>query len=147
MGTQTKDPDELQTLTRAGAFKVQDVNGTSHLLSLLDMTDLAEFEKEHGGFLLDPSKLSVVLYVLWLSLRKEGKKEEELDRGEYAYTLGGCGRLFTLRLLPKINETLIPVLVASGWSEPSALGSDPQPGGPVTDSVPAGPAPESGGPS
>ena len=113
--------DELQALVGRGELAIVDMKGVAHPLSLLNLSDLADWEKKHGQGAVIVGNMEAILYLLWLGLRGEGKTEDEKDRGEWAYTEPGVGRLFTAVQLQGAVEKLMEVMVASGWLPPEAL--------------------------
>jgi len=120
----------LAPATVSEGAKLKDRYGVEHVLSIPTLGDLAEIEREFGSFtaLTEPS-IDVLLFLLFLSLRREGKTKEQLSAGEFACTLFDVGEMFTLLDLENVRKALDIMMVKAGLvSEEDTEKSDPPSG-------------------
>lgn len=112
--------DELRTLIKgaqSAPIIVKDKNNADHSLCPLDLSDFVEYEERTGNSLLafsEKSKLRDILFLFYLSLRKEGKTEQDLDARNYKYTERQVFRLFDLKMLANCANLLVDLLRLSG---------------------------------
>jgi hypothetical protein len=121
--TSTSSSSDLKVLIAGtdGRVTLRDKDGNEHVLPPLDMSDLVEFERKIGGTVLDESrdiKLSDTLYLLFLSLRKEGCTDDEIQRGQYKRNERQVYRMFNLKLLPKSVQLFMDIMKISGVEFP-----------------------------
>lgn len=107
---------ELASLVRAGQFRVTDLKGVAHVLQLLDLQDMSDLEEFRGTPGKAPGIIRSATFLLWLMLRREGLKDEEIDRGEWRFTESQVARMFTVEDLKgsEIQDSIQAVLKASG---------------------------------
>lgn len=111
-----KEPTDLQIVTGDG-IRFKDKNGKEHYLSPLDLTDLRDYERKLGSLRTlnaENSKFDDVLFLLWLSLRKEGLTQDEIERRNWKLTEDGVGRMFDFRNLKQLNLWIVELLKISG---------------------------------
>lgn len=120
--TAAKQADnDLRILVTGTGHKVilKDRFGKEHTLLPLDMADMCEYEAKLGQSLLTAnlSALHVkdILFMLFLSLRKEGLSVEDIDRGAFKITERDVQRMFDLSMITKIAEVFIDLLRVSGY--------------------------------
>jgi len=112
-----KGLEELRALVRSGTHKLTDANGKEHTLRLLDMGDVVDFESFVKAEAKPPSEIQTTVFMLWLLLRKGGRTDEQLDRGEYEFSQEQAARMFTPVDLAsqEVVDAVVGVLKASGW--------------------------------
>lgn len=118
-----KPSNDLKVLIAGtdGRVTLKDKDGNEHVLPPLDMSDLVEFERKIGGTVLDETrevKLADTLYLLYLSLRKEGCTDDEVQRGQYRRNEKQVYRMFNLKYLPKSVQLFMDIMKISGVEFP-----------------------------
>ena len=114
-----KVTQELKVLIAGtdGVVRLKDKHDKEHVLPPLDFADMLEFERKIGGTLLDEKrtmKLADVLFLLYLSLRKTGCTDDEINRGQYKMNERQVYMLFDLRYLNKSGELFTDMMKMSG---------------------------------
>lgn len=90
-----------------------------HTITPLDLRDIVHLEKKFGGLelLTKANKLQDVLYILWLSLRKEGLTEQEIVDGKWKVTEDHVARYFSPGDMSQLKELLSKLFIISGFKE------------------------------
>lgn len=98
---------------------LKDRFGKEHVLQPLDLSDMCEYEARLGQSLLTANlatlSLKDILFLLYLSLRKEGLNLEEVDRGMFKITEKDIQRMFDLSMITKCAEVFLDLLRVSGF--------------------------------
>lgn len=120
----TAPPDshsgELKTLVTGatGTLSLKDRNGKEHQLPPLDIADFVEYEDRMKASVLDAGKMAFrltdLVFLLFLSLRKEGKSIEDVMRRNFTYTEMQVYRMFDLKLLAQSQQLFVDLLKISG---------------------------------
>lgn len=100
-----------------GKATLTDKTGKVHVLPPLDVSDVLELEKRMGGTMLDENrvlKLSDVMYVLYLSVRKEGCTDDQISRGQFQISERDVYRMFDLSFLNRSMELFADIMKISG---------------------------------
>jgi hypothetical protein len=113
---------------------VTDAKGEAHELAPYTLVDLLDTKKLGSdwtaralGFTLDPDEW---FYLLWLSMRHEGKTREECRAGKHAYTMAHVVDLFDgppeklNDLYNAVVKAIVTLLVVSGFIQPATNGGD-----------------------
>lgn len=106
----------LQEILAKEEIAFSDRKGTGHVLCPLTMFDLLEANKKYGdlGDGLLNSGLEGMIFFIWLSARKEGLNEREIEEEKWKYTLKQVVSWFTAKDIKKVNEIFISLAVMSG---------------------------------
>jgi len=121
--------DELRIVIEGTEKKifVKDKNGVEHRLSPITMGDMIDFEDAIGNSIYEIPNISLkfkhIVYLLYLSLRKEGCNKEDLDRRKYKYTERQVQDMFDLKFMPMATGLFTDILSISGFGK----GNPPEP--------------------
>src|ERR671925_2430236 len=131
--TEQKVQQELKVLVCGtdGLVTLKDKKGKDHVLPPLDFSDMLEFERKIGGTFLDEKrvlKLADILYLLYLSIRKEGCTDDEVMRGQFKLTEKQVYSMFDLRYLNKSADLFSDIMKMSGVVFPQAIPEKANPG-------------------
>lgn len=122
-GPKTEEVDsqnELRILCMGtdGVLRLKDKRGVEHVLSPLDMADMVEFETKMSGSVVDIDKVNVklshILFLLYLSLRKETMSEEDIYKRNFKWNERQVYMMFDLKALAKAPEIFFDLLKISG---------------------------------
>lgn len=98
---------------------LKDKTGKEHVLQPLDLSDMCEYEARLGQSLLTANlgalTLKDIIFLLYLSLRKEGLSLEEVDKGAFKITERDIQRMFDLSMITKCAELFLDLLRVSGF--------------------------------
>lgn len=102
-----------------------DQHGIVHRLHPIDLNDMVELEETCGSLeqIVVKGGLKEALFVLWLSLRKDGLTPEQIDREEWTITTKTVGRMFGLGDAEKIQEITMRLMKACGMVEDDTAGN------------------------
>ena len=97
---------------------LKDKKGTEHKLSPLSIRDLIEFEDALGGsiFAIVQANLTMrqIIFMLYLSVRKEGLSEADIEANKWKYTEKQTGELFSLAFLRSAPQVFLDLMNISG---------------------------------
>lgn len=110
---------ELAEITGLSKFEFKDVKGKKHSLVPLDLKDLVDLETKFGSLakLGKTEKVEDILHILWLSLRKEGLNDEQIDREKWIVTVSNVGRMFQLGDIASLMDVVEKLYILSGFKE------------------------------
>lgn len=115
MGDQVQ---ELSDLLNTHVLTCKDRFGKEHKLQALDLVDLSDMMRHFGGDLESLQKrgfaVDDLFYILWLSFRKEGLSQDEIDQGKWKIMPQQVGRMFTAKDLSRLNELILQLYKISG---------------------------------
>ena len=98
---------------------LKDKKGVEHVLQALDLCDMCEYEARLGQSLLTANlstlRMADIIYMLYLSLRKEGLSMDEVDRGNFKITEKDVQHMFDLSMITKSAEVFLDLLRVSGF--------------------------------
>lgn len=96
-----------------------DARGNKHRLCPLDMSDIAELERKYKGLqnLATAQTVDDLLFVLWLSLRKDGLSEHEIDNEKWKLTVKQVGRMFPAGDKGEMGKAVVALYRVSGFPE------------------------------
>lgn len=100
-----------------GKSFVVDKTGKKHELIPLDLSDICEYEERMGVSLLTNiaiPKVRDIAYLLYLSLRKTGRSESQVESRDWAYKETQVLRIFDAAFAPKSADIYIEILKISG---------------------------------
>lgn len=112
--------DDLKPLISGAtgeAKTIKDKNGKEYHLCPLDLQDMVDFEDRTGHSILDVAerfRLKEVAYLLYLSIRKDGVSDADLDARKFAITEAMVMRSFDLRLLSGSAKAFLDIMTISG---------------------------------
>jgi hypothetical protein len=113
--------NDLKIMVQGTEHRVvlKDKKGVDHVLQPLDLSDMCEYEARLGQSLLTANlaalHLKDIIFLLYLSLRKEGLSYEEIDRGAFKLTEKDVQRMFDLGMVAKSAELFLDLLRVSGF--------------------------------
>lgn len=100
---------DLKDMLDKKEVKFKDVEGKEHTLKALNLMDLSDFQDKFGNFekLKDEAYLKIKfhLYVLWLSLRKNGLTQEEINKEEWKIGLQTVAGYLPTKIDELVNLT------------------------------------------
>jgi hypothetical protein len=113
---------------------IKDKDGTEHRLNPITVLDLIDFEDKIGISVLKilDANLSIkhIVYLVYLSLRREGCTKEDIERGKFKYTERQIQEMFDLRLLRYAVKTFVDLLSISGFGlNQGSAANPPEPAG------------------
>ena len=121
MSDETVSPTSELALMVKGVNQVvsfTDNSGKKYTVQPLDLEDLCEYEARVGTslLLLDFGKLNLkdIVYLVYLSLRKEGISPADIDAKKFLLTEKDMKRNFNLALFGKSGQLLQDILRISG---------------------------------
>lgn len=114
------DTKDLRTLTVGTPVKVivVDKNKVEHLLNPLDMCDVVEYQDKIGhNILAVDHELTVkdIITLVYLSLRKEGLSQSQIEKKEWKYTERQVGMMFDMKFFSNALNILMDILRVSGF--------------------------------
>lgn len=120
MSESALDNKDLRTLVTGSSKKVivVDKDKVEHLLNPLDMTDIVEYEDKVGHSILAVDheiKVKDIIYLVYLSLRKEGLSLEQVEQKRWKYTERQVGMMFDLKFFSNSVTILLDILRVSGF--------------------------------
>lgn len=122
--------DDLRIIVEGSERKlfVKDKTGKQRRCYPLAITEFLEFERELGVSIFDiwnsRIKLQHIVFLLWLSLRKEGCSVEDLKRRNFKLTQTDIHEMFDGAFLTSSVETFVSILSISGFGKSAK--KDPQ---------------------
>lgn len=123
-------PSDLEILAGNRTIEIRDRFGKAHALRPLTLYDMVEMERKFGS--LDRLgtgqriKLEDKMFILWLSLRKEGLTDADVLKGKYACTVNEAAGLFDAGKLESLVDLLDNLFLLSGFV-PRKEDSQPDP--------------------
>ena len=99
---------DLRTIVKGAPEKIliKDKYNKDHELCPLDLADLIEYEDVTGASLLSEKrefKMKDLAYLLYLSIRKEGLDQSQIEKHNYKYKEHAVFTMFDLNVLAKAN--------------------------------------------
>lgn len=121
--TPDKPVNELKVLLVGtdGKTVIKDKSGNDRHLPPLTLLDMVEFEKRMGTAFGDSDrllKLSDMVFVLYLSLRKDGRTPEQIRKRDFVLTEADVADMFDCRYLSKYSTIFAEMLKLSGLELP-----------------------------
>jgi hypothetical protein len=121
--------EELATIV-GDSLEITDALGKKHKLRPLDLQDLSELERklvEVETQDMGRWTTETAMFIVWLSLRKEGLSAEDIDRENWRYTIKKCMRMFDARFYRALNTIIGHLFAISGidFKKEGILPSDP----------------------
>lgn len=111
---------DLRTLVIGTPEKVQivDRKGNKHTLHPLTLADLIDYEDHVGGSLFgaDLSRITLknIAYLVYLSLRKEGTSDSDVEAGRYNLTEKQMLSFFDMSFFQKSGDVFLDLMRISG---------------------------------
>lgn len=123
MDPATMEPvkDELKALVKGTDQRIviKDKAGKDHVLSPLDLSDLVDLEDKMQESFLNVEfgknlRLGQIMFMIYLSLRKEGLSHDDLKRRAFKYTEREVYMMFDLGMMAKAAGVFVDLLKVSG---------------------------------
>src|SRR5690349_2835853 len=116
----TASNSDLRTLVVGSPTKIVviDKSGKEHLLNPLDMSDIIEYEDKVGHSILAVDheiKVKDIIYLVYLSLRKEDLSLEQIEQKRWKYTERQIGMIFDMKFFSNAVNILLDILRVSGF--------------------------------
>lgn len=100
---------------------VKDKDGKEHRLNPLSIGDVIDFEENIGASLFNIMNAAMhakhLIFLLYLSLRKEGRSKEDVLNRKYTYTQSQVREMFDMAILPKMLPIFNEILMISGFAK------------------------------